>query len=264
MKTALTIAGSDCSGGAGIQADIKTMAAHGIYAMSAITALTAQNTTGVYGVMEVSPEFLKKQLDCIFSDIYPDAVKIGMLSSGEIMKAVADKLKKYKAGHIVLDPVMVSTSGSRLMQKEAAFVMKETLFPLAEVITPNIPETEVLTGMAIQNEKDMEAAAQKLWEDCHCAVLCKGGHSINEANDLLYMNGEAIWIKGKRSENPNTHGTGCTLSSAIACNLALGYGLKKAVENAKGYISGALQAGLDLGKGPGPLNHTYRSADTKE
>lgn len=257
MKTALTIAGSDCSGGAGIQADIKTMAACGVYAMSAIAALTAQNTTGVYGVMEVSPEFLKKQLDCIFSDIYPDAVKIGMLSSGEIMKAAAAKLKEYEARQIVLDPVMVSTSGSRLMKEDAVEVMKNTLFPLAEVITPNIPETEVLTGMAVENEKDMETAVEKLWKSCRCAVLCKGGHNVGGANDLLCIEGEKIWIEGKRIKNPNTHGTGCTLSSAIASNLALGYGLLQAVKNAKEYVSGALRAGLDLGKGSGPLNHAY-------
>ncbi len=257
MKTALTIAGSDCSGGAGIQADIKTMTACGVYAMSAIAALTAQNTTGVYGVMEVSPEFLKKQLDCIFTDIYPDAVKIGMLSSGEIMKAAAEKLKEYEARHIVLDPVMVSTSGSRLMKEDAVEVMKHTLFPLAEVITPNIPETEVLTGITIQSEKDMETAAERLWKSCRCAVLCKGGHNEGKASDLLCIEGEKIWIEGKRIKNPNTHGTGCTLSSAIAGNLALGYGLLQAVRNAKEYVSGALQAGLDLGKGSGPLNHAY-------
>lgn len=257
MKTALTIAGSDCSGGAGIQADIKTMMACGVYAMSAITALTAQNTTGVYGVMEVSQEFLEKQLDCIFSDIYPDAVKIGMLSSGKIMKRVAENLKKHGAIHIVLDPVMVSTSGSRLMNEDAVEVMKDTLFPLAEIITPNIPETEVLTGMTIQTKKDMETAVQKIWKDCHCAVLCKGGHSVNDANDLLCIEGEKIWIEGERIQNANTHGTGCTLSSAIASNLALGYGLEQAVRNAKKYVSGALQAGLNLGKGSGPLNHAY-------
>lgn len=257
MKTALTIAGSDSSGGAGIQADIKTMTAHGVYAMSAVTALTAQNTTGVYGIMEVTPDFLANQLDCIFSDINPDAVKIGMLSSDEIMKTVATKLKQYDAKHIVLDPVMVSTSGSRLMQEEAARVMQEELFPLAEVITPNIPEAEVLTGMEIHDTETMEHAAKCLSEKCRCAVLLKGGHRVNDANDLLCQNGAAIWIPGIRIENPNTHGTGCTLSSAIACNLAKGFALEEAVRNAKAYLSGALSAQLDLGKGSGPMNHAF-------
>lgn len=257
MKTVLTIAGSDCSGGAGIQADIKTMTAHGVYAMSAIAALTAQNTTGVYGIMEVSPEFLEQQLDCIFTDIYPDAVKIGMLSSGEIMRAVAGKLRTYQAGHVVLDPVMVSTSGSRLMKEDAAYVMQEELFPLAEVITPNIPETEVLTGRKIRGPEEMEQAAKELWERWHCAVLCKGGHRISDADDLLYQNGEARWIRGERVDTPNTHGTGCTLSSAIASNLAKGYDLFEAVARAKTYLTHALAAGLDLGRGAGPMNHAY-------
>lgn len=257
MRTALTIAGSDSSGGAGIQADIKTMTVHGVYAMSAITALTAQNTTGVYGIMEASPEFLANQLDCIFTDIYPDAVKIGMLSSGGIMKVVAQKLRQYGAKHVVLDPVMVSTSGSRLMKEDAAVVMQEELFPLAEVITPNIPEAEVLTGMEIHSAKDMEQAAKSLYEKFHCAVLCKGGHRVNDANDLLYWNGKSRWIEGLRIDNPNTHGTGCTLSSAIASNLALGYELDEAVRRAKVYLSGALGAQLNLGKGSGPMNHAY-------
>lgn len=257
MKTALTIAGSDSSGGAGIQADIKTMTAHGVYAMSAIAALTAQNTTGVYGIMEVTADFLANQLDCIFTDIYPDAVKIGMLSSGAIMETVAAKLREYKAVHVVLDPVMVATSGSRLMKEDAAAVMRRELFPLAEVITPNIPEAEVLTGMEIRCGEDMERAAKILWENCGCAVLCKGGHRVNDANDLLCIDGEFRWIKGERIDNPNTHGTGCTLSSAIACNLALGFSLEESVRRAKTYLSGALGAGLDLGKGSGPLNHMY-------
>lgn len=257
MRTALTIAGSDSSGGAGIQADIKTMTAHGVYAMSAVAALTAQNTTGVYGIMEVGPEFLAAQLDCIFTDITPDAVKIGMLSSGEIMRTVAEKLRQYGAKHVVLDPVMVSTSGSRLMKEDAVHVMQEELFPLAEVITPNIPETEVLTGMEIQSPGDMERAARLIYENWHCAVLCKGGHRVSDADDLLYWNGEAKWIRGQRIDNPNTHGTGCTLSSAIASQLALGCNLEEAVRKAKVYLSGALAAGLNLGKGSGPVDHTF-------
>ena len=255
MKTAVTIAVSDSSGGAGIQADIKTMT--GVYAMSAVAALTAQNTTGVYGILEVSPAFLENQLDCIFTDIRPDAVKIGMLSSGELMKITAEKLREYKAKHVVLDPVMVSTSGSRLMKEDAALIMKENLFPLAEIITPNIPEAEALTGMQIRGKQDMEEAAEFLHETYRCAVLLKGGHAVNAANDLLYQDRKAVWLEGRRIDNPNTHGTGCTLSSAIASYLALEYSLEEAVRKAKEYLSGALAAGLDLGKGSGPLNHMY-------
>lgn len=258
-KTALTIAGSDSSGGAGIQADLKTMLANGVYGMSAITALTAQNTTGVSGIFEVTPEFVAKQLDAVFQDIRPDAVKIGMLSSAEIMRTVSAKLKEYRAEHIVVDPVMVSTSGCSLMQSDATIALQETLFKIAEVVTPNIPEAEVLAQMTIKTSEDMERAAAKIGEEWHCAVLCKGGHSIHDADDLLYRDGTFTWIRGKRIENPNTHGTGCTLSSAIASHLALGYDLERAIEKAKAYISGALEAGLDLGKGSGPLDHGYKT-----
>lgn len=257
MKTALTIAGSDSSGGAGIQADIKTMTVHGVYAMSAITALTAQNTTGVYGIMEVSPEFLAQQLDCIFTDIVPDAVKIGMISSKELIRTVAKKLKEYKAVHVVVDPVMVATSGSRLMKEEAARTIQEELFPLAELITPNIPEAEILTGKNIQSDRDMEEAAAELQKQWGCPVLCKGGHRIQDANDLLYLQERALWIPGEKIANPNTHGTGCTLSSAIASNLALGIPLQEAVHRAKRYLSRALEAQLNLGKGSGPVNHAF-------
>ena len=258
MKTALTIAGSDPSGGAGIQADIKTMTAHGVYAMSAITALTAQNTMGVTGIEEVEPCFLGKQLDCIFSDIYPDAVKIGMLPSSESIKVTAQKLAQYNAKHIVLDPVMVSTSGTPLMKKDAVSVMKDVLFPLAELITPNIPEAQLLSEMSIQTKRDMEMAAEIIWRNFGCAVLCKGGHSVGGADDVLCTKGKIIWFQGNRIDNPNTHGTGCTLSSAIASNIALGNTLEAAIRKAKDYLSGALASGLDLGKGPGPLNHVYR------
>ena len=256
-KTALTIAGSDSSGGAGIQADIKTMQANGVYAMSAITALTAQNTTGVSGIFEVTPEFLGQQLDAVFTDIYPDAVKIGMVASGELVKMIALKLKEYKAERIVVDPVMVSTSGSRLISEEAIQILKTELFPLASVLTPNIPEAEVLFGASIHSAEDMERAAQAISEEYHCAVLLKGGHQLNDANDLLYAEGKSRWFYGRRIENPNTHGTGCTLSSAIASNLAKGYGLEEAVERAKEYISGALAAMLDLGAGSGPMDHGF-------
>lgn len=257
MKTALTIAGSDCSGGAGIQADIKTMTAHGVYAMSAVTALTAQNTTGVYGIMESTPEFLANQLDCIFTDIRPDAVKTGMVSSRQLIQVIADKLKQYKAVNIVVDPVMVSTSGSRLLEEDALSALTGQLLPLATLATPNIPEAQVLTGMPITTAEDMEKAAQLISTDYGCSVLMKGGHSINDSNDLLYHNGTATWIYGRRIDNPNTHGTGCTLSSAIAANLAKGDDLVSAVKKAKNYISLALADGLDLGAGSGPLNHAF-------
>ena len=257
MKTALTIAGSDSSGGAGIQADIKTMTANGVYAMSAVTALTAQNTTGVYGILESTPEFLTSQLDCIFTDIFPDAVKTGMVSSTGLIEVIADKLKQYKAKNIVVDPVMVATSGSRLISQEAVDALKELLLPLATVLTPNIPEAEVLSGLTISGPADMEKAAQAIGETYGCAVLCKGGHDLNDANDLLWRDGTCKWFHGRRIDNPNTHGTGCTLSSAIASNLAKGCDLDTAVERAKAYLSGALAAMLDLGAGQGPMDHLF-------
>ena len=257
MNTALTIAGSDSSGGAGIQADLKTMTANGVYGMSAITALTAQNTTGVTGIMDVTPEFLEKQIDAVFSDIFPDAVKTGMVSSSELIHVIADRLKKYNASNIVVDPVMVATSGAKLISDDAIETLKECLLPLATVITPNIPEAEVLSGMTIESEEDMEKAAKMIFEKYGCAVLCKGGHQVNDANDLLYSSKGPVWFKGKRIDNPNTHGTGCTLSSAIASNLAKGESLENSVKAAKDYISGALEAMLDLGKGSGPLAHNY-------
>lgn len=258
MKKALTIAGSDSSGGAGIQADSKTMTANGVYAMSAITALTAQNTTGVSGIMEVTPEFLELQLTSVFTDIEPDAIKIGMVSSAELIKSISKKLKEYNAMNIVVDPVMVATSGSKLISDDAIETLKKELLPLSTVITPNIPEGEVLSGMKIQSVEDMEKAAEKISKDFGCSVLLKGGHSLNDANDLLYeKNGTVTWFEGKRIDNPNTHGTGCTLSSAIASNLAKGENLDDAVLHAKNYISGALSAMLDLGKGSGPMNHAF-------
>ena len=257
MRTALTIAGSDSSGGAGIQADIKTMTANGVFAMSAVTALTAQNTTGVAGIMEVSPEFLKQQIDCIFTDIRPDAVKIGMVSSAELITAIAEKLAQYHAENIVVDPVMVATSGAKLISDDAIDTLKERLLPMASVLTPNIPEAEVLSGMEIRTEEDMIKAAEKISENYHCAVLLKGGHQLNDANDLLYRDGSCRWFYGKRIDNPNTHGTGCTLSSAIASNLAKGFDMDASVERAKAYISGALGAMLDLGKGSGPMDHAF-------
>ena len=257
MKKALTIAGSDSSGGAGIQADLKTMTANGVYAMSAITALTAQNTTGVTDILESTPRFLSEQLDAIYTDIFPDAVKIGMVSSAELIAVIAAKLKEYKAENIVVDPVMVATSGAKLLRSDAVEALCRELLPLAAVLTPNIPEAEILSGMAITDAAGMEAAARLISEKYGCAVLCKGGHKVNHADDLLWREGAGKWFHGKRIDNPNTHGTGCTLSSAIASNLAKGYDLDASVERAKAYISGALAAMLDLGHGSGPMNHMF-------
>ena len=257
MKTALTIAGSDSSGGAGIQADIKTMLANGVYAMSAVTALTAQNTRGVDGILSVDPPFLGLQLDCVFTDIRPDAVKIGMVSERGLIEVIADRLRTYGAENIVLDPVMVSTSGSRLISEDAVETLRRELIPLCTVLTPNIPEAEVLSGETIASPADMVRAARRISETYGCAVLCKGGHDLNDANDLLVRDGEERWFLGKRIDNPNTHGTGCTLSSAIAANLAKGFGLEEAVDRAKAYLSGALAAMLDLGGGRGPMDHGW-------
>ena len=258
MNTALTIAGSDSSGGAGIQADLKTMLANHVYGMSAITALTAQNTTGVTDIMEVTPEFLAEQLDSIFTDIRPDAVKTGMVSSSQLIEIIADKLREYEAVNIVVDPVMVATSGAKLICDDAMETLKKKLLTLATVITPYIPEGEVLAGMKITSKEDMVTAAEKISNTYGCSVLLKGGHSLNDANDLLVEPGkEPVWFKGRRIANSNTHGTGCTLSSAIASNLAKGKSLEEAVKCAKNYISGALAAGLDLGKGSGPMDHGF-------
>ena len=256
-KTALTIAGSDCSGGAGIQADLKTMTMNGVYAMSAITALTAQNTTGVRGIQESTPDFLKQQLDAVFEDIYPDAVKIGMVASSELIRVIADRLRHHGAKNVVVDPVMVATSGAALMKTDAVETLIAELLPISTLVTPNIPEAEVLSGMKIEREEDMVAAAKKIGDNFRCAVLLKGGHSINDANDLLYADGELTWFAGKRIPNPNTHGTGCTLSSAIAANLAKGFPLTESVRRAKAYISDALSAMLDLGSGSGPMDHAF-------
>ena len=257
IKTALTIAGSDSSGGAGIQADIKTMTVHGVYAMSAITALTAQNTTGVRAIQESTPEFLRQQIDAVFEDIYPDAVKIGMVSSGELIRVIADRLRHYEAKNVVVDPVMVASAGSSLMRQDAVETLTKELLPISTLVTPNIPEAQVLSGREIRSKADMIAAAKRLGDGHSCAVLLKGGHSIHDANDLLYAKGELVWFEGRRIHNPNTHGTGCTLSSAIAANLAKGYPLIESIKKAKDYVSGALAAMLDLGKGSGPMHHGF-------
>lgn len=259
MKKVLTIAGSDCSGGAGIQADLKTMGAHKVYGMSVITALTAQNTTGVYGIEEALPEFVAKQIDCVFTDIRPDAVKVGMVSNSEIIKIIADKLRKYDAQNVVVDPVMVSTSGSRLLDEDASSALKLFLLPVADLITPNIPEAEVLCGFEINDRDDMERAAKIISSEIKTSVLVKGGHCETTADDVLCSAlGEVSWFDCRRVDNSNTHGTGCTLSSAIACRLAEGFCMEESIRKAKEYVTGALEAGLDLGSGSGPLNHFYK------
>ena len=255
MKTALSIAGSDSSGGAGIQADLKTMTMNGVFGMSAITALTAQNTTGVTAIQEVTPDFLEMEIEAVFDDIRPDAVKIGMVSDSKLICVIGKKLRDYKAENIVVDPVMVATSNAQLIKTEAVETLVEELFPIATLVTPNISEAMVLSGMEIKTQEDMVKAAKYIHEKYGCAVLLKGGHSINDANDLLYNNGQEHWFQGKRIDNPNTHGTGCTLSSAIASNLAKGMSLEDAIGQAKEYISMILAAMLDLGKGSGPMNH---------
>ncbi len=284
MKKVLTIAGSDPSGGAGIQADLKTMEAHGVYGMSVITALTAQNTLGVTGKLPVSGEFVRQQLQAVFDDIFPDAVKIGMLPDAEVMEAVRDELLKYSPKNIVLDPVLGSTSGTSLSAENSRSYLKEKLFPLCTLITPNIPEAEVLlrnsdspetkkeeaidspenskwTDFSIKSEADMEKAARKLGDTYRCSVLIKGGHGLftgDICKDCLYSEGEITWFKSIRIDNPNTHGTGCTLSSAIACNLALGFSLSESVQRAKDYLTKCIDAGLDIGKGRGPLEHKIK------
>lgn len=258
MKRVLTIAGSDCSGGAGIQADLKTMMAHKVYGMSVITALTAQNTTGVYGIVEVEPDFIRQQLDCVFQDIRPDAVKIGMVSDVRIIQAIAEKLREYEAVNVVVDPVMVATSGSKLLSEDAVITLQQELLPLADVITPNVPEAEVLSGIAIHGKEDMVKAAEKIATTVGRSVLIKGGHLETCADDLLYTEGKIHWFEAIRVNNPNTHGTGCTLSSAIASNLALGYSMEESIRSAKQYITGALEDGMNLGMGSGPLNHCYQ------
>ena len=257
MKTALSIAGSDSSGGAGIQADLKAITMNGVYAMTAVTALTAQNTTGVTAILEATPQFLRQQLQAVFSDIPPDSVKIGMVSSAALIETIAQCLEEYRPRNVVVDPVMVATSGARLLNEDAVATLREKLLPLADLITPNIPEAEVLSGQTISDEEGMLQAARIIGETYHCAVLCKGGHRVSDANDLLYQNGAFRWFRGRRIDNPNTHGTGCTLSSAIAANLAKGFPLADAVQRAKDYLSGALADMLDLGKGAGPMNHAF-------
>lgn len=257
MHTALTIAGSDSSGGAGVQADLKTMLANGVFGESVITALTAQNTMGVDAVMNVPADFIEAQMKAVFTDIFPDAVKIGMTSSVDTIEAIAAGLVKYKAKNIVLDPVMVATSGSRLLEENAANTLMDKLFPLADIITPNIPELEVISGRQIESTDDIIEASKAVYDKYGCPVLSKGGHFTDTACvcDYLWDGRQIITFETKRVDNPNSHGTGCTLSSAIASGLAKGQPLEQAVDNGKKYVTACLKAMLDMGHGSGPMNH---------
>ena len=253
----LTIAGSDSSGGAGIQADIKTMMANGVYAESVITTLTAQNTLGVQGYMDASPEVVGEQIDAVFTDITPAATKIGLVCSAALIDVIAQRLKQYGAKNVVIDPVLSSKSGTRLLDDGAMEILAEELFPLATVITPNIPELEALSGDTVTDIHSMADAAKKVAAKYNCAVLAKGGRFADNANDVLVEGENIRWFRGQKVNTNNTHGTGCTLSSAIAANLAKGDTLVDAISKAKKYVTGALQDGMNLGKGNGPLNHAY-------
>lgn len=257
IKSVLSIAGSDSSGGAGIQADIKTILSNGCYAMSAITALTAQNTQDVKAICETTPSFLEKQIEAVCEDIMPDAVKIGMVSSEALIRVIASGIRRYDLKNVVVDPVMVSTSGCKLLSDGAIDSLVDDLFPLATIITPNIPEAELLTGEKISSAQDMERVGRMLAGKYNIAVLIKGGHRICDANDLLIIDNKVHWYEGIHIENENTHGTGCTLSSAISSFLAKGCDLPESVYRAKLYISRALFYGINLGKGSGPLNHGW-------
>lgn len=258
VRKCLTVAGSDCSGGAGIQADLKTFLANGVYGMSIITALTAQNTTGVFAIQEATPDFLVAQFRAVFSDIRPDAVKVGMVSSPALIEVIADELQHYAAPHIVIDPVMVASTGARLLTPAAQQVLAARLLPLAELVTPNVPELEALTGQKVDSRATMERAARMLAEQLQVNVLAKGGHFGVDADDLLVTAEGIHWSFGQRIANPDTHGTGCTLSSAIAANLAYGgMPLSIAVDTAKAFVAGALKANFHLGHGSGPLPHGF-------
>lgn len=258
MYTSLTIAGTDPSGGAGQQADLKTMTAHKVYAMSVITSIVVQNTMGVRAVYDLEPTIVSEELDAVFSDIFPDAVKIGMVSSVPLIEVIAQALEQYRPKNIVLDTVMVSTSGHRLLKEDAEQCLIKRLIPLADIITPNIPEAEVLAGMSIHTKDEMIKAAQAISSYFPGYILIKGGHLVDCSDDLLFGNGEQHWLTSQRVATNNTHGTGCTLSSAIASNLAKGCSMLDAVSKAKGYIYDALAAGLDLGHGNGPVDHCCR------
>jgi hydroxymethylpyrimidine/phosphomethylpyrimidine kinase len=256
-KKALTIAGSDCSGGAGIQADLKTFSAHGVYGMSVITAVVAENTFRVSGIMDVTADMITKQITDVFEDIRPDAVKIGMLNTPETMHTVANALKIWRPDNVVIDPVMYAKNGSPLMASDSIDKLISEIIPLATLLTPNIPEAEKMSGLTIENIADMRTAALAIHQMGCEAVLVKGGHAIGDATDILYDGTFFHQLTSERIDTPNTHGTGCTLSSAIASNLALGYEMSEAVERAKDYVTRAIQHALPFGQGNGPTHHFY-------
>ncbi|HEX2925643.1 MAG TPA: bifunctional hydroxymethylpyrimidine kinase/phosphomethylpyrimidine kinase [Ruminiclostridium sp.] len=255
MKKVLTIAGSDCSGGAGIQADLKTFAAHGVYGMSVIVSVVAENTCRVIDTQDITPDMIKKQIDAVFEDIEPDAVKIGMLSGRESMEAVAEKLEQYRPVNVVIDPVMLAKGGHALMKENALEVFISRMIPLAGMLTPNIPEAESITGLQITSSEHMKKAAQMIYKMGAASVLVKGGHLEGDAEDILFDGKEFYTYSTKRIRTKNTHGTGCTFSSAIASNLALGMSHSMAVEKAKTYVTGAIENSLEIGRGHGPLHH---------
>lgn len=257
MKKALTIAGSDSSGGAGIQADLKTFSANGVFGMSVITAVTAQNTQGVLAVEDISTEVIQKQIEAIYEDIQVDAVKIGMVSRTETINAISGHLQKYHASNLVVDPVMVSKSGFHLLQPDAVNALIEKMLPIAIIVTPNIPEAEIMAGMSIKNLKDMEEATECIYRMGPANVLLKGGHLTGEATDVLFDGTNYLHLTAERIPTKNTHGTGCTLSAAIAANLAKGYPITDAVREAKDYLTIAIKHSLEIGKGVGPTNHFY-------
>ncbi|MBU5675169.1 bifunctional hydroxymethylpyrimidine kinase/phosphomethylpyrimidine kinase [Alkaliphilus sp. MSJ-5] len=257
MKKVLSIAGSDCSGGAGIQADLKTFSAHGVFGMSVIVSIVAENTSRVIDIQDVTPDMIQKQIDAVFEDIEVDAVKIGMLSTPYCMKAVAEKLRQYKPKNIVIDPVMYAKNGCPLMNPNAVDTLIKVVIPCADILTPNIPEAEKISGMTISSMEDMEAAAKRIYEMGCRNVIVKGGHAIGNAVDVLYDGRQFYHYETYRINTKNTHGTGCTFSSAITSNLALGLPVPQAVEQAKQYVTTAIEHALSIGKGNGPTHHFY-------
>lgn len=260
MKRLLTIAGSDSGGGAGIQADLKTFQAFGCYGMSVITAVTAQNTLGVHGIHELPPQFVVKQLESVVGDIGVDGVKIGMLSSAEIIRAVAKSLRQLEVSRLVVDPVMRAKSGDALLREDAQRALIADILPLADLLTPNIPEAEALAGGTIRSKDDMRRAAEEIHRLGAANVLVKGGHRQEDATDILFDGHDFFEFAGERIPTKNTHGTGCTYSAAIAANLASGMTLPDAIDRAKQYVTLAIREGLSLGKGVGPLNHSVKLA----
>ncbi len=258
IYVALSIAGSDSGGGAGIQADLKTFFAHGVFGTTVITALTAQNTVGVYGIEVVSPEMIYLQAKAVFSDLHPDAVKIGMLYHPKTVEVVGKILRKFKPRWVVVDPVMTAKDGAELLSKDALELYKEEIIPFCSILTPNIPEAEALTQKKISDLEDMKKSAVYMFEKLKAkAILLKGGHLKADPIDVFFDGEKILTLPGKRIITKNTHGTGCTLSAAITANLALGYDLLTAVKRAKHYLEGAIAQGLNLGKGAGPLNHFW-------